>query len=85
MTLTRGKRGIDCHLRYFTEAFLLLGGDGWVRVSQPEWEIRLGDAKPSEGYAGATVKHVETGHVWRLTGESDKWGHQRIFLGSWAD
>jgi hypothetical protein len=74
----RGKYGIDSDLRYFTELFLV--------CAIPGWNVCVGTSKPPEDYAGAVVKHLETGHIWVINDEPpEQWGNQKIYLGRWPD
>jgi hypothetical protein len=61
-------------MRYFTKEFLFNPG--------PNWTVNLDDAQP---LADVLVKHVKTGHIWRLNGEHEPWQGTTIYLGRWPD
>lgn len=67
-------RSIDCELRYFTTEFLLDPPPGWT-TNADQYSL----------VTSIVLKHTETGHVWRLTGEHEPWNHTTIWLGRWPD
>ena len=64
-------------MRYFTEGFLL-------RPDRTRWAVII-KFPLQVGMAGTTVRNLETGHIWELTGESEKWSGGLIYLGRWPD
>jgi hypothetical protein len=63
-------------MRYFTTEFLMSPSPGWeVNCWGDNWQH----------WEDTVVKHLETGHIWKLTGEREPWGDTLIWPGRWPD
>jgi hypothetical protein len=65
-------------MRYFTTEFLVSPSPGWTADV-------LFTGTMEHPVVGGQVKHVETGHIWKLTGEAEPWGNTFVWLGRWPD